>query len=484
MSASERREHRAHDRAGLHGAAHAAGAEKKDWNKPRGEVPEAGPLDPRDPAYDSEGEEGVRLRRVADDPLAGFKRAVLDIVKEYLTSESIEEAVRGLQALREDAWLYEAVKQMVLYGLEQRERERELLSRLLAALSAGVVHADDAQRGFALVLARLPDAVLDNPGAEVVVGKFLARAVHDECLAPAFLARAAADSTPAKAALAEARVLLEGPGAGPRLEHVWGDAARVTHSGKRLRGQFRALLLEYLANADVADAERALRDLHVPGVLFAFVHEALVVGLQRSGPERAQLSALLAALAKSGLLSEGALVAGVRSCVKGVVDLSKDVTPHARDLLCSQVAAGVAAGYLPAALADTVSADTQRLLDADRAGGHSADAALNSVRALTGELQAALAAGDAARVGALFAPDAVLLPAGHKGAAVVGRAAIAAHLKGVATGAARVTVEAASALSGALVAHGAVELPAAGAHVTMWLPSRSSWTIGKMIYNQ
>ncbi|MCV5665102.1 hypothetical protein OFN50_39365, partial [Escherichia coli] len=80
-------------------------------------------------------------------------------------------------------------------------------------------------------------------------------------------------------ALAEARVLLEGPGAGPRLERVWGEAARVAHSGKRLRAQFRALLLEHLSNGDAADTERSLRDLHVPGVLFAFVHEALALGL-------------------------------------------------------------------------------------------------------------------------------------------------------------------------------------------------------------
>jgi hypothetical protein len=394
-----------------------------------------------------------------------------------------------LQELHEDAWLYEAVKQMVLYGLEQHDRERELISRLLAALRGGVVTADDVQRGFQLVLARLPDAVLDNPGAELTVGKFIARAVHDEALVPAFVVRATADSAVAKAAVAEARVLLEGPGAGARVQRVWGDAMKLTHSGRRLRAAFRALLLEYLNSADLVETERALRELHVPGVLFAFVCEALCVALEKSPAERARLSTLLGALHKSGALADGTLVAGVRACVSGIADLAKDVTPRARDLLLEMLALGVSAGYVPAAAAEAAAADTARLLEADRAAASqsSSAAALAAVRARTAELQAALTSGEAAKIAALFAARATLLPAQHKGEAVEGQEAIGAHLHGLALkpGEALLTVTKATSLGGTLLTEGTVRFGAnAGSHLTLWLPAKgAAWTISKFIWN-
>eukprot|EP01108_Squamamoeba_japonica_P005047 TRINITY_DN3948_c0_g1_i1.p2 TRINITY_DN3948_c0_g1~~TRINITY_DN3948_c0_g1_i1.p2 ORF type:complete len:125 (-),score=57.33 TRINITY_DN3948_c0_g1_i1:447-821(-) len=115
--------------------------------------------------------------------------------------------------------------------------------------------------GFALLLDRVEDTLLDVPDAASLLGTFLARAVVDDILPPAFLKKAPYNSKAAQAALTRASALLADDTC-ERLEAIWGRAA--TQSVGKIKESFDDLLQEFVASGDNDEASRCLRELGVP----------------------------------------------------------------------------------------------------------------------------------------------------------------------------------------------------------------------------
>lgn len=116
------------------------------------------------------------------------------------------EVAISLQEAEEGPWsTYEFVKQAVTLAMELHDRERELTSSLLLSLYGNIVTEDQMQKGFSRVIERLPDTVIDVPAATDYVGKFLARAIHDEILPPSFLMKHQDDDKNIKEALSIAK---------------------------------------------------------------------------------------------------------------------------------------------------------------------------------------------------------------------------------------------------------------------------------------
>jgi programmed cell death protein 4 len=341
---------------------------KYTWGRPGMDDLNTARPDQDDPAFDSEDEEDVQNTVVRPSNVADaqeeYKKKCSAILDEYFTSEDYGEVARSLQEINEGAWGYEFVKVSVVKALEKRDRERELVARLFSSLYGSILPESQIEKGFWLVLERLPDSSLDTPGAPDIVGDFIARAVVDEIIAPAFVHRTVGDSDAAKQALAKAKRHLEGKGVSERVYNIWGQNSSVVHSAKKLKRSMRTLLEEYLEDGgDVAEADRCLRELNVPTAHFQFVKIAVTLALERKDIEKRKISALLKAFASSELVSEAHMISGFKCCVDCVGDLAKDISPNARTLFLEFVSLAIAENYLPVAFRAKAEAETEKILD-------------------------------------------------------------------------------------------------------------------------
>lgn len=76
---------------------------------------------------------------------------------------------------------------MIEYAMENHSNVRELASILVSDMYGVCVSTRHITHAFNSLLLDLEELSLDTPDAPDVLGKFIARAVADDCLAPAFL---------------------------------------------------------------------------------------------------------------------------------------------------------------------------------------------------------------------------------------------------------------------------------------------------------
>ena len=120
-------------------------------------------------------------------PLAAFKARIADALKEYFVSEDLEEMTRSVSELDAKVYHYELVKRAISMSLDGKERERELVSRLLSSLYPTLLSTADVGKGFERLFETVDDLQVDVPSAVRDIATFLARAVVDEILPPSFL---------------------------------------------------------------------------------------------------------------------------------------------------------------------------------------------------------------------------------------------------------------------------------------------------------
>jgi len=112
------------------------------------------------------------------------ERIVLEIITEFIDSGELKGAVEEIKRRREIDGA-EFVKRTLIWGIERKAYERELISKLLSG-AYSIFQNKEMPSGFEIVLDRLPDLSLDVPDAPEVLGKFIARAIFDEVLPPVF----------------------------------------------------------------------------------------------------------------------------------------------------------------------------------------------------------------------------------------------------------------------------------------------------------
>lgn len=126
-----------------------------------------------------------------------FKPIISRALKEYLTSFDVDDFIVGLEetgathAAAGSGLAPELVKRALLLALDRKQRDREQVSQLLAALcQRRVLASTQVASGFALLLEDdeyLSDLLLDSPDALTALAQFVARAVVDDVLPVSFL---------------------------------------------------------------------------------------------------------------------------------------------------------------------------------------------------------------------------------------------------------------------------------------------------------
>eukprot|EP00891_Asterochloris_glomerata_P000321 jgi/Astpho2/321/Aster-02203 len=295
-----------------------------------------------------------------------FKASAIAAIREYFDSSDAAEVGRSLGDLEEPGLTNIFVKQAVQLAMDRKDRERELTSALLAALSPQTISEDQMSLGFTRLLASVEDLALDIPDAPHLLALFLGRAVVDEVLAPSFLASvlpALRNDSLGVTVVQTTGSMLSARHAAERLINCWHggcqtvdqlrESMQASHLGVIDAGQARscaadkALLEEYLGSGDTAEAARCLHDLTVPFYHHELVKRALLMALDPTGHHAASLFSLLAKLAASGEVNQTQMRKGFSRVEASLDDVVLDL-PKAREDLAKLKQQALKEGWLVA----------------------------------------------------------------------------------------------------------------------------------------
>mmetsp|Transcript_38910 Transcript_38910/g.90516 ORF Transcript_38910/g.90516 Transcript_38910/m.90516 type:complete len:282 (+) Transcript_38910:1062-1907(+) len=272
--------------------------------------------------------------------LPEFKRRVDDLLREYYSSSESAEVAATIREMACDEYHHEVLKRALGLALDHGPREREMTSKLLAALTPSLLTPGDVRKGFEGVVAKLDDLETDVPDATAAVGAFMARAVVDEVLPPAFLAGKEGKVTD------HAKRLLSREHCSVRLEKVWGPGDG--RSVPELKEAMDLLLKEYLLSRELDEAACCVQEINEP----LFHHELVKRGIKvaaESGDadDILAMGALFEFLVKNSIGSEQQLLKGFDRAHTMMEDLRLDV-PDAEHILAKFVALAKEAKILPA----------------------------------------------------------------------------------------------------------------------------------------
>jgi programmed cell death protein 4 len=112
-------------------------------------------------------------------PVKYLIRQMQLLLKEYVTSEEMEEAMRCLQEMEVPHFHHEMVYEAVMMAIEDMsDKTMDLICKLLKSLAASAIVTEDQLRnGFLRVFEEMPEICIDVPLAYGVLEKFTAKCV-------------------------------------------------------------------------------------------------------------------------------------------------------------------------------------------------------------------------------------------------------------------------------------------------------------------
>jgi programmed cell death protein 4 len=274
---------------------------------------------------DNKNESEVNKEKAGGDPVTD-RSTVLEIITEFIESGDLKDALEDIKKRREIDGA-EFVKRTLIFGIEHKAYERELISQLLSG--SYTIFQNEMPNGFGVMLDRLPDLSLDVPDAPEVLGKFIARAIFDEVLPPVFIQQAKRNNNQAHSSLSLAHELYDKDR--KILAHIWGGGD--LSSVRRLRKVVDALLKDYLENKEIEDASTAILTLSAPSYNSQVIRQALTLALERNSAQaRKDITELIAVLHKRGQFSTYDVQHGFELVWRKISDIKLDV-PNAEDML-------------------------------------------------------------------------------------------------------------------------------------------------------
>ncbi|XP_044171007.1 programmed cell death protein 4-like isoform X2 [Acropora millepora] len=293
--------------------------------------------DQHDPNYESEEDEDepFELEMVQPELTEDeFNKNVTPIVQEYFEHGETDDVAMSLSELNISSSKYKVPALAISAALEKKATQREMASVLISDLYGKHLSQHDIAKGFQQLLDDLDDLCLDTPEAPKFLGKFIARAIADDCLPPAFVASFEDAPSHSNQAIAmnEAAVLLKMKHGMVRLDSVWGVAGG-RRPVKLLVKKMVLLLKEYLCSEDVEEASRCVQDLEVPHFYHELIFEAIVMMLE-DGHERVMLlmKDLFQFFSKTNIITPDQIRNGFERVFNSFADIQLDI-PNAHTLL-------------------------------------------------------------------------------------------------------------------------------------------------------
>jgi len=292
--------------------------------------------DANDPNYDSDNDTEEIVMKVVlpvltDDEL---EKIMSPILTEYLENGEIHEVIDTLLDLNIGENRHRIIGSAIALAMERHDPNREMMSQLISDLYGEVLQMEDMRRGFDFLLESLPDLTLDTPEAPGLLGRFIARAVADDCLPPKYVSshKGRMDCIHGRQALDKADVLLNMKHGLVRLDEIWG-AGGGNRPVKYLKKKMLMLLKEYLSSGDMDEATRCLKELDVPHFHHEIVYEGIVMAIEESTERASELIVkLLKYFYSSSVVTCDCMNKGIRRVYEEISDIAVDV-PNAYQLL-------------------------------------------------------------------------------------------------------------------------------------------------------
>lgn len=334
-----------------------AGGGRGNWGKMGSELLEEYELDQNDPNFNEDEDlANIEFKEIVctsklnneEEFLKNFEIALLEY---YETGDTHEVAAEIDEHMKSGALRPLVIRKAVEMALEHKNSHREMTSVLLSDLYGRCLISSDYERGFDMLLANLPDLILDTPDAPHLLGNFIARAVADDCLPPKYvhqLATATRNSPKNGHENGAAEPEEEAAGASRQinelaqqaldyaeghlsmhlwahLDNVWGVAGGL-RPVKTITKQMELLLKEYLLSRDVEEAQRCIIALEVPHFHHELVYEAVIMTLEalNEGIEEA-MAKLLKSLEQTCIVTIEIIEQGFQRVYDDIQDISLDI---------------------------------------------------------------------------------------------------------------------------------------------------------------
>lgn len=306
------------------------------WGKLGDELSASGRCqDSMDPNYDSESEDEYLIEATDPEVTEDELQKVLEpAVLEYYENNNAQEFVRSIEDLNFGSLKPKLVEYLISKAIDHKAAHCEMTSVLLSELYSNILHHDDIIGGFDDLLGKLSDLVLDAPHAPEVVGKFIARAVADDCLPPRYVqtSKERTECKDTEAAISKADVLLNQKHGIVRLDNIWGTGGGI-RPVKSLIKRMVMLLLEYLSSGDIAEATRCLKDLEVPHFHHELIYEATNMVIEKSSDRAAEMMVkFFKSIAEAVIVTPDQINQGFMRIFENIGDIVLDV-PNAYSLL-------------------------------------------------------------------------------------------------------------------------------------------------------
>jgi len=281
-------------------------------------------------------------------------RTMRPVLEDYLEHGQVAEVLHVCHHINVGAHATALVREALQQGLERKDDSRELVSELLCELlEDGVIAELDIGDAFDALLGDMVELMLDVPEAPTVLGKFIARAVVDNCIGGDYVTdHAAPENSHAIVALSKAATLLSIPNTRAHMKHIWGIHCKRCPLKTTIE-HITYLLKEYFSSGDKDEAERCLKELGVPHFHHEVVYELLLLTLQDGHTARVprMAMALLTFLSNTGDISEDQMAVGFRRVMKNIDDIVLDI-PRAHAHLEQLVHRAAHLGLISASIAD------------------------------------------------------------------------------------------------------------------------------------
>lgn len=336
---------------------------KGTWGKPGTLDDFGGPssFDEKDPNYDSETEDknikmfGIDVYLTHEEAEEAIKNLIHDFFN-HADTDDVADSACDLRITGDLFYLFAKVG--VMAGVDTSDdSNRELISVLLSDLYGySVLQARDIEDAFEELLYDMDDIVIDCPEAPVQIGKFMARCVADDCLAPKFIDSRLVDvpgeqpfPATAKKALNEAHGLINMHHGLVVLDGIWnsGDYRKPV---KYLTRKIKALLKEYQDSLDYANFTESLHELGIPHFHHTIVYEMILQILEQNSVCSSATSSdscdiamkrnqnvesylhLLSQLTTSSVVTIDQFEKGLQHVYEEIVDLAIDIPGTFRSL--------------------------------------------------------------------------------------------------------------------------------------------------------
>ncbi|CAO2826259.1 unnamed protein product [Amaranthus hypochondriacus] len=272
-----------------------------------------------------------------DSVRKSFKTKAEAIIQEYFLSRDTIEVYRCLESENCNS-SHELnaifVKRLINIAMDRKNKEKEMVSVLLSSLC---LPAEDVANGFIMLIESADDIALDNPIIIEDLGKFLARAIVDEVIAPSHLEdignQFMGTNSKGHNIIQMTKSLLKARLSGERILRCWGGEGSRGNGWTvdDVKDKIAKLLEEYECGGGIKEAYRCIKELGMPFFHHEVVKKALIKKVEKRND---RLWKLLEECFNSGLITVNQMTKGFARVQESLDDLALDVPDAKQQFSC------------------------------------------------------------------------------------------------------------------------------------------------------